>query len=388
MNKYNFDSIIDRKNTDSYSHQNPKTEIAMWVADMDFRVLDDITNAIKNRADLAAYGYVGVTNKYFESYVNWFKRQHDLTIAKEECLFANGVISALDSIFRNIFSKGDKVMIQTPIYHVFFNCIKNNGLELITNELKYDGKSYEIDWLDFENKIVKEKVKVFLLCNPHNPTGLGYSQDEIDKILEICRRNHVYVISDEIHCDIYQEGYKYCSILHSKKEYQDQTICLFSPSKAFNIASLKSAMVVVPNPSLREKIQDGLWKDDVGEPNYFACDATIAAYEKGDEWNFEMRQYVQRNKDYVKDFVSKHLPELTLVNSNFLYLIWIDISKLSTDSLTFTDAFLDECNIQVSPGAQFKGNGDKFIRVNLATSFANVETFCNRLLKFIDKHYR
>ena len=384
MNKYNFDDITKRKGTDSikYSDCQPNL-LPMWVADMDFKVLPEITDSIKRKADIPSYGYVDVPKAYFESYIGWFKRHHGFEIDIDKCIFSTGVIAALDSIFKHILKANDGVMMQTPIYHTFFHCLDNNNLDLVDNQLIYKNSEYSIDWAGFENSIKSGSVKVFLLCNPHNPTGKSYNKSDLNRFAKTCFENNVLLISDEVHGDICKPGCKYTSILEVDNKYKDNVIALLSPSKAFNVAGIHAAMVVVNNEKLKDRIQDGLWADDVGEPNYFACDATIAAYNNGDVWNQEMCEYVQKNKDYVNEFFKINLPKIKIVKSDFLYLMWMDISSYSNDSEDFAKRLKEETGIWVSEGSIFKGNGKHFIRVNVATSYSNIKDFCNRFLKFI-----
>lgn len=385
MRKYNFDEITNRKGTDSIKYGDSRPDLLpMWVADMDFKVLPEITKAIKERADIASYGYVDVPKEYFEAYIGWFKRNHNFEIDTNDCIFSTGVIAALDSIFKHLLKEGDGVMLQTPVYHTFFHCIDNNRLTLIDNQLLYKNGVYDMDWDNFESNIKSGLVKVFLLCNPHNPTGKSYSKSELNRIAKVCKENQVLVISDEVHGDICDAGYKYTSILEVDDQYKESVVALFSPSKAFNVASIHAAMVVVSDPKLKETIQNGLWADDVGEPSYFACPAAIAAYNNGDLWNKEMCEYVQKNKQYVNEFFTQNIKNIHIVESHFSYLMWLDISNYSEDSEAFSETLKEETGIWVSNGAQFKGNGNKFIRLNVATSLENVKIFCDKFKQFLE----
>ena len=386
MNKYNFDDITNRRGTDSIKYSDSRADLLpMWVADMDFKVLPEITKAIKDKADIPSYGYVDVPKEYFESYIGWFKRHHNFDIKPESCIFSTGVIAALDSIFKHLLKEGDGVMLQTPVYHTFFNCINNNKLVLFENQLLYENGEYSIDWDGFENIVKSGKIKAFLLCNPHNPTGIAYNKSDLNRFAKLCLEHDILVISDEVHGDICEPGYSYTSILEVDEKYRENVIALFSPSKAFNVASIHAAMVVAPDNNLREIIQNGVWSDDVGEPGFFSCAPTIAAYNYGDDWNKEMCEYVQKNKEYVIEYFKKNLPNIHIAKSHFLYLMWMDISYYSNESEKFSDDLKEKTGIWVSDGNQFKGNGKSFIRVNVATSLKNVKDFCDRIKKYLDK---
>ena len=387
MGKYNFDKIADRRNIDSIKYQSQGDILPMWVADMDFYVLPEITKAIKDKADLSCFGYVDILDGYFDAYASWYKRKYDLDIPKEYFVFSLGVVASIDSIFKHLLAKGDKVMMFSPIYHTFYHCIEHNELTLQDYPLIYDEDEhqYHIDLEHLEENL--DGVKLLLLCNPHNPVGHIYSLDELNKIAGICAKKGIYLVSDEIHFDITDIDTRCHSILEVDKKYLDRVIALTAPSKAFNLASIQSSVAIVPNKELREKIQSYVYMDDVGEPNYFSCVASIAAYNNGLDWNIEMREYIQNNKLYLSNYLKEHLPHIHLVNSKALYLSWLDISYYSSHSDIFAKELKEKVGLWVSPGTQFGGNGNKFLRVNLATSLDNVKDACKRLERFIKENF-
>ena len=387
MGKYNFDKIADRRNIDSIKYQGDKSILPMWVADMDFNVLPEIVDSIKSKADRSCFGYVDILDDYFESYISWYKRKYDINIPKEYFIFSLGVVASIDSIFKHLLSKGDKVMMFSPIYHTFYHCIEHNELILVDHPLIYDENKhqYDVDIKGLEDKL--DNVKALLLCNPHNPVGHIYSLEELNEIARLCDKHNVYLLSDEIHFDITDPDVLCHSILEVDKKYLDRVICLLAPSKAFNLASIHASSIVVPNKKLREKIQTYVYMDDVGEPNFFSSAATVAAYTDGYDWNIEMREYIYKNKMYLNKYLKEHLPNIYLVESHALYLVWVDISYYSSSSDVFARELKNQTGLWVCPGTQFGGNGNKFLRINLATSLDNVKDACQRLETFIKKNY-
>ena len=384
MKRYNFDVLVDRRGTSSYKWDVKDNELPMWVADMDFAVLPEVKEAIKERLDIPAFGYCKCPDEYFLAYQSWWKRHHQVDFAISDMAFSTGVVASIDSIFKHLVPLSSGVIIQSPVYHVFSHCIVNNGLKVVNNQLLFDGKNYSINFKELETLLSDKNNKTLLLCNPHNPVGRIWGEEELKKIVSLCDKYDVLLISDEIHCDITEPGYSYNSIL----KYSDNATALFAPSKVFNMASLHSSCVVTRNKELKAKIEDGLGKDDLGESNYFGAYATIAAFNKGDEWVKEMNEYVFNNKRYMNEFIKKELPKLYLVDNKATYLLWLDISAYSSDSEAFAKRLREVTGLFVSCGKQFGPGGGSFLRINVATSLDNVKDACNRLKKFIDSEYK
>ena len=379
MAKYNFDELVNRKNTGSYKWNILKEdELPMWVADMDFHVLPEIKEAIIDRVEIDSYGYVECPDEYYESYKQWFKRNHDLELDTKWMVFSIGVVASIDSILKHLVPSRSGVVIQSPVYHVFYNCIKNNGLVVKENKL-IDKDNYQIDFDNLESLLSDENNKAMILCNPHNPIGRIWSKEELQKIANLCEKYNVLLISDEIHCDITEPGIKYNSIFTVTKN----AIALLAPTKAFNVASIKSSIAVCPNEEIKVELVKGFSKDDIGEPNYIASPATIAAFTHGDEWNKEMRKYIYNNKKYFVDFINKELPMLKVTDMKATYLLWVDISKVTNNSEAFMIHLRRQTGLFVSCGKQFGSGGEGHIRINLATSLANVKDACERLKQYI-----
>ncbi len=378
MSKYNFDQIVDRRHTASVKWGNDN-ELPMWVADMDFHVLSEIKEAIAKRNDVDAYGYVDCPKEYFESYANWWNKYHHTNIKTNNIVFCTGVVAAIDSIFKHLLPKGSNVVVMTPVYHAFFNCIKNNNLKQVDNQLIYENNDYQIDFETLEKQLSDNNTSCLLLCNPHNPVGRIWTEEEIVKLVNLCDKHNVLLVSDEIHCDIVEPGYEYNSVL----KYSNKAIILLSVTKAFNVAGIQTSVIVCKEEKLLKEIQDGVWHDDVGEPNYFAPYAAIAALNHGEQWIKEMNEYVFNNKKYLMEFVQKELPDTTLIDNKATYLLWLNVSKYGLTSEEFSNRLRKETGLFVSPGSQFGSGGEGFLRINIATSLANVKEACKRMQKFI-----
>ena len=382
MNKYNFDIIADRYNKNSVKYGNDTNVLPMWVADMDFEVLPEITDAIVSKAKEACYGYTELSNEFFEAYINFYKRHHNIDFKVEDCVFATGIVGAIDSIFKHLLNKGDKVIIQTPVYPVFANCIRNNGLVILENKLKYENGSYQIDYDNLEKIIKEEDPAALLLCNPHNPTGYIYSLDELNRIIKLCKENNVLLLSDEIHGEICSPNYKYHSILEAS--YYSKSVTLLSGGKVFNIAGIQSSCLVIKDKELRDAVQNAVYHDDIGEPNFFAEAVNVAAFNNGDEWIEELNAYIDNNKQYFYEFILKELPNLKVIRSNATYLLWVDVSGYTNDSDELIKDLINTVSLRLSSGKSFLGNGDTFVRINLATSLDNVKDGCLRLKKYFE----
>ena len=379
MSKYNFDEIVNRKGTNSCKWGVLDNELPMWVADMDFHVLPEIKEALYKAVDVDAYGYVTCPKEYFEAYHQWWKRNHDVELGIEKIIYCQGVVAAIDSIFKHVLPKGSNVVVQTPVYHIFFNCIKNNGLKQLDNQLIYSNGAYFIDFDNLEQLLKKENTSCLLLCNPHNPIGRIWTKDELTYIAKLCDKYHVLLVVDEIHCDITEPGQKYVPIF----SITDNAVTLLSPTKAFNVAGIQCACIVCKNKELFNKIETGVGQDDVGEPNYFSVQTAIAAFTYGYEWVKEMNEYVFNNKKYMMEFINKELPELHLVDNDATYLLWLDVSAYTSDSGAFAKDLRDKTGLFLSPGKQFGKGGETFLRINVATSLENVKDACQRIKNYV-----
>lgn len=374
--KYNFDSIIDRKNTNSLKWDLFDDEYPMWVADMDFYAAPLIYESVNRKAKHGVYAYSFVNDDVFDSYINWWKR-YGLSMEKEELLFATGVMPSITSIIRAFTDVGDNVLIQTPVYHVFFYVILDNDRNVVENQLAYNpdcddvDSVYEIDFDDLEEKFKDSKTKLMILCNPHNPIGRIWDRKTLEKIAVLAKKHNVIVVSDEIHCDLTDPDLTYVPFASLDEELFDNSITCISPSKTFNIAGLQSSAVFTRNSKLYEALERQLSIDCFNHPNIFSIDATIAAY-KSEDWLNELREVLFNNKMIVDEFLKTEIPDIRLVPANATYLLWLDCSKLNLGDFddSFSNAlseFLrEEVGLFLSPGVQFGQNGDNFMRMNIA----------------------
>lgn len=378
--KYNFDKISQRRNTSSIKWDVKDNELPMWVADMDFMVMPEIQDAIIDATKDASYGYTYPTVKFFLAYQYWWETRHGLKLDIKSMVFSSGVVSALDSLIRTLTKEDDAVMILSPVYNVFYSVIKNNSRKVITSNLRYKDGDFVIDYQDVEDKVKEHHVKLFIFCNPHNPVGKIWSKEEINYLYQILKKHDVMMISDEIHCDIVEPGYKYVPALTVDK---DIITCL-APSKVFNLAGLHSAVTVVNNQELKQRIQEAYYKDDIGEPNYFVEPATIAAYRLGATYVDELNQYLLINKQLVKDFFKDNNLRLEVVSGPATYLLWIDISYYQIPSEGFAKELREQTGLFITEGSHYGCNGKYFIRMNIATSKENVLDGLNRIKQYLN----
>ena len=366
MIMYNFDKLTNRRGTGSLKWDVPERELPMWVADMDFETAPEVVEAIKSRAAQGIFGYSVVTDEWFVAYQNWWERRHHLQSEKDWFIFCTGVVPAISSIVRKLTTPGENVLVQTPVYNIFFNSIRNNGRNILESPLVYDGEEYRIDFTDLEEKLANPQTTLMLLCNPHNPVGKIWDKETLAKIGELCARHHVLVVSDEIHCDLTDPGYEYTPFASVSEQCRDNSITCMAPTKTFSIPGIQTAAVMVPNPVIRHKVNRGLNTDEVAEPNVFAIDATVAAFEKGEPWLEELRVYLQENKQCVRDFIRKEVPGIRVVPSHATYLLWLDCSALTEDAAKLVHFIREYSGLYLTEGEEYGACGRSFIRMNTA----------------------
>lgn len=364
--KYDFDEIVDRRGTGASKWDVGENELPMWVADMDFKTCPAVIEALKNRVEHGVFGYTDVPDKWYEAYMTWWKDRHSFSMEKDWLIFCTGVVPAISSIVRKLTTPNEKVIIQTPVYNIFFNSIFNNGARPLESPLLYEDGMFKMDLLDLEEKMSDPQASLMILCNPQNPSGNIWSREELKKIGELAVKYGVTVISDEIHCDLTDPGYGYIPFASVSEECRRVSITCMAPTKAFNIAGLQTAAVCVPDKFLRHKVWRGLNTDEVAEPNVFACEAAVAAFEKGGDWLDELREYLAENKKIACDFIRNEIPGLNVVVSHATYLIWIDISSWGMDSKRAQKLLREKTGLFLSDGSIYGGNGRNFLRMNLA----------------------
>ncbi len=363
---YNFDKIVNRRNTNSMKWNVADNELPMWVADMDFETAPEIMEAIQKRAAHGCFGYVDVPDEWYDAYINWWKNRHDFTINKDWLMFCTGVVPAISSIVRKLTTPAEKVLIQTPVYNIFFNSILNNGRQVLESPLVFDGERYNIDFDDLERKLSDPQTTLMILCNPHNPAGNIWNREELERIGELCFKHHVVVISDEIHCDITRPGTSYIPFASVSDKCKYNSVTCIAPTKTFNIAGLQTAAISVPDEVLRHKVWRGINTDEVAEPNVFAVEAAVAAFNNGVAWLDELRKYIFDNKDYALEYINKEIPELKAVYSDATYLLWIYLKDMPGCAEEIADYIRKETGLYISCGNQYGGDGSSFVRMNLA----------------------
>ena len=386
--KYNFDEPTDRTKIYSLKWDVEKNELPMWVADMDFKAAPQIIAAMQERLDNGTFGYSIVPDEWSEAYRNWWGRRHGFWMEKEWLIFCTGVVPAISSIVRKITTPNENVLIQTPVYNIFFNSIINNGCRVLESPLRYEDGVYEIDFTYLEEKLSDPQTTLMILCNPHNPIGKIWDRETLAHIGELCKKHHVTVIADEIHCDLTKPGLKYTPFASVSDTCREISITCIAPTKTFNLAGLQTAAVCVPDPQLRHKVWRGLNTDEVAEPNAFAMAATIAAFEQGEEWLEELRTYIWENRHMVETFVEKELPEIKVVAGEATYLLWLDCSALLTRAggfLGITDSvalagYIRKCTgLYLSDGLEYGESGKCFLRMNIACQSRKVADGLERL---------
>lgn len=366
--KYNFDEIIPRRETNSYKWDAAKEEdvLPMWVADMDFRTAPAVVEALRKRVEHGIFGYTKVPAAYYETVVDWFRRRHHWTIEKEWIIYTTGVVPALSAIIKALTSPGDKVLVQTPVYNCFFSSIRNDECEMIASPLIYEQGSYRIDFDDLEEKAADPKVKLMLLCNPHNPAGRVWTKEELTRIGEICLRHDVWVVADEIHCELVFPGHEYTPFASISKDFLMHSVNCTSPSKAFNLAGLQIANIISADAEVRAKIDKAININEVCDVNPFGVEALMAAYKEGKEWLEELKRYLYDNYNYLKAFFEKYLPEYPVTKLEGTYLVWVDCSVLQQSSTEIVETLLAKEKLWVNEGSLYGEAGEGFIRINIA----------------------
>lgn len=367
--KFHFDEPIDRRGTSCVKwDESPSADvIPMWVADMDFPVAPAIHEAIKKRAEHSIFGYTIVEEDYYEAVISWFLRRHQWTIQREEILYTTGVIPAMSCAIKALTMPGEKVLILSPDYNCFFSSIRNNGCEVSETILVKDGDSFVVDWEDFEQRCADEKTTVFLLCNPHNPTGRVWSNEELERMNTICMKYGVKVISDEIHGELIMPGYLFQPFATVNDACRQNSVILNSPSKSFNIAGLQTANIICSQPEWRRRIDRAINIHEVCDLNPFGPVALKAAYNESEEWIDELNQYLWDNYQALCQFFEKELPLCKVTQLEGTYLVWLDVTRYSNDVEKLCDDLLTRGKVWVNPGTMYGAESGKgYIRINIA----------------------
>lgn len=366
--KYDFDEIISRRNSNSYKWDAVMEEgvLPMWVADMDFRTAPAVVEVLRKRMDHGIFGYTKVPPVYYDAIINWFTRRHGWQIDRDWIIYTSGVVPALSAIIKALTVPGDRVLVQTPVYNCFFSSIRNNGCEIVANPLVYTNGTYRIDFDDLARKATDPKVGLLLLCNPHNPVGRVWTRAELMCIGEICLRNDVLVVADEIHCELVYSGHTYIPFASISDDFRTRSVTCTSPSKAFNLAGLQIANIFAADESVRVKIDKAINLNEVCDVNPFGVEALVAAYNDGEEWLEELKCYLSDNYLYMRTFFNKYLPQFPVVKLEGTYLVWVDCSVLNRSSKEIAELLLKAEKLCINEGSMYGEAGEGFIRINIA----------------------
>ena len=382
--KYNFDERIERRGTGcvKWDESHADDIIPLWVADMDFAVAPAIQEAIRQRATHPVFGYTYVQDDYYEAVISWFQRRHQWVIQREWMLYTTGVVPAMSCTIKALTMPGEKVLILSPDYNCFFSSIRNNGCEVLETVLRLNnspqGQRFEVDWEDFETKCADEKTTVFLLCNPHNPTGRVWMREELEQMRDICHRHHVRIVSDEIHCELIMPGHQFCPM----GTVDAEAIILNSPSKSFNIAGLMMANIICQDAETRRRIDRAININEVCDVNPFAPVAFKAAYNKSEEWIDALNQYVWENYQALYDFITQHLPLWRVMPMEGTYLVWVDVSACCSSVEAYTERLLKDSRVWINPGTMYgPESGKGYIRINIACPRSRIVEALERIKK-------
>ncbi|AKV55175.1 Cystathionine beta-lyase [Bifidobacterium actinocoloniiforme DSM 22766] len=380
--EYDFTSLVDRRGTNSYKWDVATGELPMWVADMDFRTAPEIINAMRRKLDQGVFGYEEVSESYYQAVADWYGREHGARPCTEWMLFVNGVVPALSSLVRRLTQPGDQVLVQAPVYDIFFHSIENNGRHVLSSDLVYDPGShrYHVDEQDLEAKLAEPLTRMMILCNPHNPAGKVWSRQELERTASLCERHGVSLVSDEIHGDLVFGQPQYTPLFALPPELLGHAVSLVSPSKSFNLAALHAATIVAPGERMRESISRGINNDELAEPNLLAVPGTIAAYEEAGPWLHALLGQLERSRSRAVACL-EGIDGVEAANENATYLLWMDISALGAKADQVAAFIREDTGLYLSSGSIYRGNGDHFLRMNLACPPSELEDGLERLAR-------
>jgi len=383
--KYNFDTIIDRRNTNSLKYDcakewgAPEDAIPMWVADMDFQTAPEIREAMHECVTHGAFGYSVPKKEYYDIVANWFRTRFQWEAQGEWIVKTPGVVFAISVAIRALTQKGDAVMIQQPVYYPFKAVILDNERICINNPLVLKGGRYVMDFADMEKKIVENRVKMVILCSPHNPIGRVWTKEELQKLLDVCKRHNVFIISDEIHCDFVYPGHEHTVLATLAMDYLDHLMICTAPSKSFNLAGLQLSHIFIPDEEVRERFKKELSVIPYDESGTLALVAGRAAYEKGADWMDELKDYLWDNIDYLRTFLQKNLPKIKLIEPEGTYLVWLDFRAYDMTPEELEYKMRHEAKLWLDEGTMFGEEGAMFERVNIACPRSILEKALNQL---------
>lgn len=390
MKHYDFDEILDRRNTSSVKHDQLKERfgsdklLSLWVADMDFRTPDFIVKALKERCDHEVFGYTYAPDDYFESIITWVQYRYNWKITREWISYIPGIVRGIAFALDCFTKPGDKVIIQPPVYHPFRLVPEGLGREVVDNPLKMVNGRYEMDFEHLES-IIDPECKAFILCNPHNPGGMVWTKDTLVRLADICHRHSILVISDEIHAEMVYPGNTQFPFATVSPEAASNSICFMAPSKTFNIAGIVSSYAIVPDETLRERFFSYLEARELGDGTIFAYTATTAAYTYGAEWLQQMRHYVIANGQYVDEYLKKNIPQIKMYPPQASFLLWLDCRELKLNQEELVDLFINGAGLALNDGSIFGKEGIGYMRMNIGCPRSVLEEAMDSLKAAIEK---
>ncbi len=387
---YNFNEIIDRKNTNSikydFARQRGRQEdvIPLWVADMDFRTPPEVTDCLVNVSRHGIFGYSEPGQEYFSTLKKWMADSYAWDIEPQWLVKTPGIVFAIAMAIKAFSSEGEGVLLQQPVYYPFGETIKANRRLIVNNPLIYENGSYTIDFNDFETKIIENNVKLFILCNPHNPVGRVWSEEELLKLGDICIRHGVIVVSDEIHADFIYEGYKHIVFAGLKPEFANAAITCTAPSKTFNLAGLQVSNIFIQDSSMRKSFQEEICRSGFSQLNTMGLVACQAAYRYGREWLEQLKTYLAGNLEFIRTFLNERLPRIRLVEPQGTYLVWLDFSDLGLSEQELEDLVSNRAKLWLDNGLMFGEEGKGFQRINIACPRQLLEKALTQLEKAVN----
>lgn len=394
MSKYNFDKVVDRIDTDSVkwdfrTNCSPKAQkdgLPLWIADMDFECADPIIKALHHRVDHKIFGYSSNnSDKYFDAFCNWYKIRFDWDIDRKSVVFSPGVVPAIALLVRVLTKPSEGVIIQKPVYYPFTNKIENNDRKVINNSLIYEDGTYKMDYEDLDKKASDPNNKVLILCSPHNPVGRVWSEEELKRVVEICKKHDVWIVADEIHSDLIRKGVKHTPLQLLCSDYKDKIVTCVAPSKSFNLAGMQLSNIIINNAELRKRYKHEIVATGgVSSPNPFAIVSAIAAYNESEDWLDELNDYLDKNVEFIKEFLLNNIPKAKLIYPEGTYLVWIDLNAFGLNEIDLEDLMFKKANVLLDEGYIFGKEGIGFERINAACPRSILKECLERIKKALD----
>lgn len=388
---YNFDQVVDRRGThslkvDCLPEGAPADALSLWVADMDFPCADPILKALHNRVDRMIFGYTGYDHdEAKQAVIGWFKRRYDYEIAPEELFYCPGIVPAIGFLLNALSEEGDGIIIQRPVYYPFTNKIKGNNRVVVNNPLIYEDGAYRMDYEDLEAKLADPANKGMILCSPHNPTGRVWAPEELRKVVDLCKKYDKWIISDEIHCDLTRKGVTHEPLLKLCPDYKDRIVQCSAPSKTFNLAGMQMSNVIIPNPEYRKKWwHETSDKFSIELPTTLGLTALIAAYNEGEEWLEQVRDYIDANFAFAKEYVEREMPKAKVVEAQGTYLLWLDLNAYCQDEKELQDIMCNRAKVALDEGYIFGEEGIGFERINVACTRATLTDCLERMKRALE----